>query len=142
MKPIKMDQFKYTKELGKTNNNIQEICDGISVVKSYNLMGALGEKYYEALHKTFVTSNRNDWRQYNMEPFSHMIGTLPVYIGLCLGGWFVFKGYITLGIMVAFVSIIKKLVEPLSSVYAIIVKGQVAFIGVKRIMYILAAPVE
>ena len=142
MKPIKLDQFKYTKELGQTNNNIQEICDGINVVKSYNLMGILGEKYYKALHKTFVTSNRNDVRQYNMEPISHMIGTLPVYIGLCLGGLFVFKGYITLGIMVAFVSIIKKLVEPLTSVYAIIIKGQVAFISVQRILYILAAPIE
>jgi ABC-type multidrug transport system fused ATPase/permease subunit len=142
MKPIKLDQRQYTIDLGLTNNNIQEVCDGILEVKSYNLENFLKKKYYKALYKTFETSNRNDIRQYNMEPISLMIGRLPVYISLCLGGYLVFSGNITIGIMVAFVSLIKKFVTPLESVYGMVIKGQVAMIGVQRVLDILEAPME
>lgn len=53
MKPIKMSQGNYVRKVGETNNNIQEICDGIDVVKSYNLHKILEEKYYKDLSKNF-----------------------------------------------------------------------------------------
>lgn len=142
MKPIKLDQRKYSIELGLTNNNIQEVCDGIEVIKSYNLESDVEKKYYNALYKTFVTSNRNDIRQYNMEPINMLISNLPVCISLCLGGFLVFNGNITLGILVAFVSLMRKYVVPLSGVYAMVIKGQVALIGVKRVFEILEVPTE
>ena len=37
LKPIKLRQFQYAKELGLTNNNVEEAFAGAEVIKSYNL---------------------------------------------------------------------------------------------------------
>ena len=142
MKPVKFAQRAYTIKLGLTNNNIQEACDGIDVIKAYNLYDEVGGKYYQELHKTLDISNRNDIRQYNLEPISQMISEFPVILGLCLGGYFVFEGRVTLGVLVAFVSLIKKLIDPLKRVYQLIVKGQMAMICVDRVMHVIDAPPE
>lgn len=142
MKPIKMSQGNYVRKVGETNNNIQEICDGIDVVKSYNLHKILENKYYKDLSKTLEISFKNDLWQYNVEPITRMINELPVIITLCLGGYLVFKGNMTLGVVVAFVSVMKKLIEPLGRAYQLILRTQFAFVLIERVLYILDAPIE
>lgn len=142
MKRIKESQGVYVMKVGETNNHIQEICDGIDVVKSYNLNQILRDKYYEDLHKTLELSAKNDIRQYNIEPISRMISELPILITLCLGGYLVFQGNITIGIIVAFVSVMKKLIEPLERAYQLVIRSQWALISVDRVFSIIDAPVE
>lgn len=142
MKPIKESQMRYVKKLGETNNNIQEICEGIDVVKSYNLDKILSDKYYKDLHKTLEISFKNDMRQYNVEPISRMISELPVLITLCLGGYLVFKGGLTIGTIVAFLSVIKMLIDPLERGYQLIIRTQWLLASVERVFYILDSPVE
>lgn len=142
MKPIKESQMEYVAKLGETNNNLQEICDGIEVVKSYNLEEILSNKYYKDLHKTLKISFKNDKRQYNVEPISRMISELPVIIGLCLGGYLVFAGDLTIGIIVAFVSVMKMLIDPLERGYQLIIRTQWLLASVERVFYILDAPIE
>ena len=142
MKPIKESQMEYVAKLGETNNNLQEICDGIEIVKSYNLEEILSNKYYKDLHKTLKISFENDKRQYNVEPISRMISELPVIIGLCLGGYLVFSGDLTIGIIVAFVSVMKMLIDPLERGYQLIIRTQWLLASVERVFYILDAPIE
>lgn len=142
MKPIKESQMEYVKKLGETNNNLQEICDGIDVVKTYNLEEILKDKYYKDLHNTLDISIKNDRRQYNVEPISRMISELPVLIGLCLGGYLVFKGSLTIGIIVAFVSVMKMLIDPLERGYQLIIRTQWLMASVERLFYILDEPIE
>lgn len=142
MKPIKMSQGAYVRKIGETNNNIQEICDGIDVVKSYNLHKTLEEKYYKDLKKTLDISAKNDLWQYNVEPISRMINELPIIITLCLGGYMVFQGKITIGVVVAFVSVMKKLIEPLGRAYQLILRTQFAVVLVERVLYIVDTPIE
>jgi len=142
MKPIKFSQMEYSKKLGRTNNNIQEVCDGIDIIKSYNLEEKLEKKYYKDLKKTLDISFTNDLRQYNVEPISRMISELPVAIALCLGGYLVFQNQITLGVLVAFVSVMKKLIDPLQSAYQLVVRTQWAMVSVERVFYILDEPKE
>lgn len=87
-------------------------------------------------------SFKNDLWQYNVEPISRMINELPVIITLCLGGYLVLDGNMTLGVVVAFVSVMKKLIEPLGRAYQLILRTQFAFVLVERVLYILDAPVE
>jgi len=142
MKPIKFSQMEYSKKLGKTNNNIQEVCDGVDIIKSYNLEEKLEKKYYKDLKKTLDISFTNDLRQYNVEPISRMISELPVAIALCLGGYLVFQDKITLGVLVAFVSVMKKLIDPLQSAYQLVVRTKWAMVSVERVFYILNEPKE
>ena len=142
MKPIKYSQFEYMQILGRTNNNIQEVCDGIDIIKSYNLENILEKKYYKDLQKTLDISITNDLRQYNVEPISRMISELPVAIALCLGGYLVFGDKITLGVLIAFVSVMKKLIDPLQSAYQLVIRTKLAMVSVERVLYILDEPKE
>lgn len=142
MKPIKLRQFEYNKELGYTNNHIQEAFEGAAVIKAYNLQRRMEEKYYKALHKTFVISKDTDLRQYNLEPISRAIQEVPVAIALGVGGLSVFNGTISIGILVAYISIIRKLVDPLSSSYQLVVRSQTALVSVSRVFDVIDIPSE
>lgn len=142
MKPVKLSQAEYVKLLGETNNNIQSLNDGVEVIKAYNLQDIMNEKYYHRLEKTLKISQLNDIRQYNVIPISNMIHDLPVIITMCLGGFGVFNGKLTIGVLIAFLSILKKLISPLEHGYQLVVRTQMADINIKRISCIIDAPIE
>lgn len=142
MKPIKLRQFQYTKELGLTNNHIEQAFAGAEVIKSYNLQKQMEEKYYKALKKTLDTSGDTDLRQYHIEPISRAIQEVPLAVAICVGGAFVFSGNITIGILIAYISVIKKLIEPLSSAYQLIVRSQTAMVSVSRVFDVMKIPAE
>ena len=142
LKPVKLAQFAYVKLLGLTNNNLQEAFDGADVIKSYNLQEKMQDKYYAALKETFDISNRNDLRQYNLEPLSCLIRVVPGSIALCAGGYLAFSGSLTLGVLIAFTGGIKKINEPLVGAYQLVVRTQMAMISVKRVFEIMELPIE
>lgn len=142
LNPVKRAQFAYVKLLGLTNNNIQEAYDGADVIKSYNLQKKMQTKYYTALKETFDISNRNDLRQYNLEPLSCLISMAPIAIALCVGGYLAFKGNVTIGILIAFIGGIEKINNPLVGAYQLVVRTQMAMISVKRVFEIMDMPIE
>lgn len=142
LKPVKMAQASYVKLLGLTNNNIQEAFDGADVIKSYNLQKKMQDKYYTALKETFDISNKNDLWQYNIEPLSCLIREAPRAIALCVGGYLTFKGTVTLGILLAFISGIDKINEPLVNAYQLVIRTQMAMISIKRVFEMMDMPIE
>lgn len=142
MKPVKVAQFEYGRLLGLTNNNIQEAYNGADVIKSYNLQKKMQDKYYIALKEPFDISNRNDLRQYNLEPLSCLIRMAPIVVSLCVGGWLAFQGNVTLGILIAFIGGIEKINDPLVGAYQLVVRTQMAMISVKRVFEIMDMPIE
>jgi len=142
LKPVKMAQTEYVKKLGLTNNHIQEVFDGVDVIKSYNLQERMQKKYYAALKETLDISNKNDLWQYNIEPLSALIREAPTAIALCVGGYFALKGVFTIGILVAFISGINKINEPLVYAYQLVVRTQMAMISANRVLEILDIPIE
>lgn len=142
LQPVKVAQAEYVKMLGNTNNNIQEAFDGVEVIKSYNLQKRMQQKYYQELKATLDISNKNDLWQYHIEPLSCLIREAPTALALCVGGYLAFQGQITLGILVAFISGIKKIDEPLVGAYQLVVRTQMAMISVKRVMEIMDMPIE
>lgn len=142
LKPVKMAQAEYVKKLGLTNNHIQEAFDGADVIKSYNLQKKMQTKYYNALKETLDISDKNDLWQYNIEPLSALIREAPTAIALCMGGYLALKGELSIGILVAFISGIKKINEPLVYAYQLVIRTQMAIISVNRVLEILDMPVE
>lgn len=137
LKPIKLRQFQYAKELGLTNNNVEEAFAGAEVIKSYNLQKKMMDRYEAALYKTFKTSNETDRAQYNLEPISRAIQEVPMAIAICVGGVLVFNNAITMGVLIAYISIIKKLIEPLSGCYQLVVRSQTALVSVSRVFEVI-----
>lgn len=142
LKPVKLAQFSYVRLLGLTNNNLQEAFDGADVIKSYHLQEKMRDKYYAALKETFDISNRNDLRQYNIEPLSCLIRVAPEAAALCAGGYLAFRGSVTLGILIAFIGGIGKINEPLVGAYQLVVRSQMTMISVKRVFEIMEMPIE
>lgn len=142
MKPIKLMQFQYTRQLGLTNNNIQEAFDGAAAIKAYNLQETMRKKYYGALHRLLKISNDTDLKQYNLEPVSRAIQELPVDMALILGGFLVFNGKITIGILIAYISVLRSLVEPLSRCYQLVVRSQTAIVSINRVFEVIDIPAE
>lgn len=137
LKPIKLRQHQYARELGQTNNNIEEAFAGVEVIKSYNLQKCMMNRYEKALYKTFVTSDKTDLAQYNLEPLSRAIQEIPLALAICVGGVFVFRNVITIGMLIAYMSIIKKLIDPLSYTYQLVVRFQTALVSVSRVFEII-----
>ena len=142
MKPIKMMSFEYSKKLGLTNNNIQEAFDGAATIKAYNLQPVMSRKYHIAMQKLLKISNRIDAKQYHLEPISRIIQELPIDIALLLGGMLVLTGNVTIGVLIAYISILRNLVSPLSFSYQLVVRSQMAVIMMKRIFEVIEAPEE
>ena len=142
LKPIKLRQFQYAKELGLTNNNVEEAFAGAEVIKSYHLQQRMMNRYEKALYKTFETSNQTDLAQYHLEPISRAIQEVPLALAICVGGVFVFRHAITIGVLIAYISTIKKLIDPLSSSYQLIIRFQTALVSVSRVFDIIEIPPE
>lgn len=142
LKPVKLAQAEYVKGLGLTNNHIQEAFDGAEVIKSYNLQKTRGDKYFEALKKTLDISNKNDLWQYNIEPLSSLIKEAPTAIALCVGGYLALKGEVSFGVLVAFITGIEKINEPLVYAYQLVIRTQLALVSAKRVFELLDMPVE
>lgn len=142
LNPVKKAQKEYVRKLGLTNNHIQEAFDGADVIKSYNLQGKMQSKYYGALKETLDISNKNDLWQYNIEPLSALIREAPTAIALCVGGWLALQGELSIGILVAFISGIEKINEPLVYAYQLVVRTQMAMISANRVFEILDMPAE
>ena len=132
-----LGQHQYARELGQTNNNIEEAFAGAEVIKSYNLQKCMMNRYERALYKTFVTSDKTDLAQYNLEPLSRAIQEIPLALAICVGGVFVFRNVITIGVLIAYMSIIKKLIDPLSYTYQLVVRFQTALVSVSRVFEII-----
>ena len=63
-------------------------------------------------------------------------------IALLFSGWMVFEGNMTLGMMVALISAVQKLIEPLHETYQLVVRTQLAQVSIKRVFYVLDLPKE
>lgn len=142
LKPVKLAQAEYVKKLGLTNNHIQEAFDGVEVIKSYNLQTSREEKYYEALEETLTISNQNDLRQYNIEPISALIREAPIAITLCVGGILAFGGNVSIGMLIAFISGIQKINQPLVNAYQLVIRSQMAMVAAGRVFFLVDMPAE
>lgn len=142
LKPVKRAQVAYSKRIGYLNNNIKEAFDGVSVIKAYGLQRVMGRKYREELQVALDISKDNDLRQYNIEPLSRLIKELPIATALCLGGFLAINGQITMGVLVAFISSIKKINQPLTYAYQLVVKTQMALVSIERVLDIFNFPIE
>lgn len=142
LKPVKVAQAEYVKALGLTNNHVQEACDGVEVIKAYNLQKRRRDKYFSALKKTLDISNKNDLWQYNVEPLSALIREAPTALVLCVGGYLALQGEVSLGVLVAFIAGIEKVYEPLVYAYQLVIRTQLALISAKRVLELLDIPTE
>ena len=103
-------------ELGKLNGHIEEIYSGLQVVKVYNGKRQADETF-DKLNKSLYECNRkSQFLSGLMQPIMHFIGNFG-YVAVCIvGALMTMNGYISFGIIVAFMSYVRMFTSPLSQI--------------------------
>ena len=103
-------------ELGNLNGHIEEIYSGLNVVKAYNGKND-ADKKFEVLNKQVCDSNRkSQFLSGLMQPIMSFIGNFG-YVAVCIvGALLTMNGYISFGVIVAFISYVRLFTSPLSQI--------------------------
>ena len=119
-----------------------DIIGGMDVVKSYSLQDTLLEDYRKNVYKMTDMAIYNDKNQSKGSAFYLLSSTLSSILCLVAGGWFCLQGKLTIGSLVAFFSLLPKMVEAINDMAYRTFNSKVALAAVERVFEILNAPVE
>lgn len=119
-----------------------DMIGGMEVVKSYCLSGALLENYRESVGKMTDMAIGNDKNQYKGRAFYILSGALSSILCLVVGGWLCLQGKLTIGSLVAFFSLLPKMVEIINDMANRVFNSKVAMAAAERVLEILHTPAE
>jgi ATP-binding cassette subfamily B protein len=104
------------KELGKLNSHIEEIYSGLIVVKSYNGKEEADKEFDELNNNVFKANMMSQFLSGLMQPLMSFVGNLG-YVAVCIvGALLALNGYISFGVIVAFMIYIRLFTNPLAQI--------------------------
>lgn len=119
-----------------------DMIGGMEVVKSYCLQDILLENYRESVQKMTDMSVCNDQNQYKGRAFFTLSGRLSSILCLVIGGWLCIQGRLTIGSLVAFFSLLPKMVDVINEMANNLFNCKTALAAGERVFEILNTPVE
>lgn len=119
-----------------------DMIGGMEVVKSYSLQDTLLENYRESVQKMTDMAVRNDKNQYKGRAFWILSGTLSSILCLGAGGWFCLQGRLSIGGLVAFFSLLPKMVEVINDMANRVFNSKTALAAAERVFEVLNTPIE
>ena len=104
------------KELGNINGHIEEIYSGHNVVESYNAKSEVTKTFDELNGRLRECNKKSQFLSGLMQPMMGFIGNFG-YVMVCIvGALLTMKGYITFGVIVAFMIYVRLFTNPLSQI--------------------------
>ena len=104
------------KQLGNLNGHIEEIYSGLNVVKTYNGKAAANKKFDLYNSKVCESNKKSQFLSGLMQPIMAFIGNFG-YVAVCIvGAMLTMKGYITFGVIVAFITYVRLFTSPLGQI--------------------------
>lgn len=131
--------MQYTAEIISSS---ADMIGGMEVVKSCSLENAFLEDYGRSVQKMTDMAVRNDGNQSMGSAFWILSGTLSSILCLVGGGWFCLEGKMTMGSLVAFFSLLPKMVEVINDLAGRIFNSKVALAAAERVFEVLSTPAE
>ena len=103
-------------ELGNINGHIEEIYSGHNVVLCYNAKGEVTKTFDELNGRLRECNKKSQFLSGLMQPMMGFIGNFG-YVMVCIvGALLTMKGYITFGVIVAFMIYVRLFTNPLSQI--------------------------
>ena len=103
-------------ELGNINGHIEEIYSGHNVVECYNAKGEVTKTFDELNGRLRECNKKSQFLSGLMQPMMGFIGNFG-YVMVCIvGALLTVKGYITFGVIVAFMIYVRLFTNPLSQI--------------------------
>lgn len=125
------------RQSGDLHTVAQENISGIRVVKAFGRQQEEQEKFNQENTGLYKTSLRIAYLSSKVHPTLDFLGMLSSTIALAAGGYFVIKGEISFGTLVAFTAYSESLVWPIRNVGWLTEMFQRAIAGAKRIYEII-----
>lgn len=141
-KPIAQYTREYQEKLALVNKETQDTLNGIEVVRAYDLQEALSEKYDQYVDESIAAGVKVLTRRVILQGISLFTNISPFLICFGFGGYWVIKGQMTAGSLIAFITLLNPLTYPISQMPALFgeLKSQMAAAG--RVLDIVALEKE
>lgn len=128
---------KLQRQSGKLHTAAQENISGIRVVKAFTRSKEEQEKFGKENHLFYTTRLKIAYLSSLVHPALDFLGTVVGMIALAAGGFFVIKGEITLGTMIAFTNFADFLIWPIRQIGWLSEMFQRSIAGAKRVYQII-----
>ena len=126
-------------ELGNMNGHIEEIYSGHNVVKVYNGKKDADEKFDTLNEKVFDAIRKSQFLSGLMQPIMGFIGNFSYVVVCVVGALLALNGYITFGVIVAFIVYVRLFTNPLSQIAQAMTSLQSAAAASERIFEFIEA---
>ena len=128
--------------LGKLNGHVEEMVTGHRTVVSYSKEKAAVEEFDLMSDELRKTGIRAQICGGVMGPLMNCIGNFGFVMIAAFGGWFSYKGWITVGTIQAFILYSKQFSRPINEIANQYANIQTAIAGAERIFEVMDTPPE
>ena len=132
---------KYSKKrselLGKLNGTVEEMVSGYKTVIAYNHQDITIDNFSETSDKLTKAGIRTEIFSGIMGPVMNAINNISFVIIATFGGYFAYKGIITVGVISAFILYAKSFGRPINEIAMIYGQLQNAIAGAERVFHVL-----
>lgn len=123
--------------LGSLNGHIEESLSGQGIINIYNAGSATSAEFNRRNQRLFNATWRADFLSQLMMPIMGFVGNLGYVVVCVLGAVLVVKGYVTIGVIAAFMLYIRIFTQPLSNLASATASFQSAAAAGGRVFEIL-----
>lgn len=123
--------------LGQLNGTVEEMIEGYHTVVAYNHQKATVDEFCSTSDALTKAGIRTDVFSGVMGPVMNCIGNIGFVIIAAFGGYFAINGYISVGIISAFIVYAKQFSRPINEIAQIYGQLQTAIAGAERVFVVL-----
>lgn len=123
--------------LGQLNGTVEEMIAGYRTVVAYDHQKATAEEFCNTSDALTKAGIRTDIFSGVMGPVMNCIGNIGFVIIAAFGGYFAIHGYISVGIISAFIVYAKQFSRPINEIAQIYGQLQTAIAGAERVFAVL-----
>ena len=123
--------------LGQLNGTVEEMISGYATVVAYNRQNMTTDDFCDTADSLTKAGIRTDIFSGVMGPVMNCIGNIGFVIIAAFGGFFSVKGFISIGVISAFIVYAKQFSRPINEIAQIYGQLQTAIAGAERVFLVL-----
>lgn len=136
-KQVRKFSRKRQQLLGQLNGSVEEIISGYCTVVAYNHQEMAMKEFCNTSNMLTKAGIRTDAFSGVMGPIMNCIGNIGFVIIAAFGGYFAIRGFISVGVISAFIVYAKQFSRPINEIAQIYGQIQTAIAGAERVFFVL-----
>lgn len=134
--------YQAREELSQMNAMLQENVSGINVVQLFRREKLNSEMFRSVNDRYRIATNKTIFHDSAVSATLEWIALVAIAGVLWLGGWFIYQGALSFGVLAAFILYSQRLFNPLRQFADKFTMFQAGFTAIERINELMAEPIE